>query len=205
MNARLLVIDDHPLFVDGFAMMLRQARPAWTLVCGYSAADAERLLAAPVPADGDFDLIIIDIQLPDHDGFEVLAMIAAACPAAPRLIISGREDGLAQLRARQLGAKGFIVKSAPPAEILASIERILAGETVFLQNGDGAATNPRLTTRQTEVLGLLAAGCANKEIRYRLDIAERTVRAHLTELFGILGANSRVQAILRARQLGLID
>jgi DNA-binding NarL/FixJ family response regulator len=61
-----------------------------------------------------------------------------------------------------------------------------------------------LTTRQAEVLGLLAEGHANKEIRYRLGIAERTVRAHLTELFQVLGVNSRMQAVIRGRELGLI-
>ena len=67
------------------------------------------------------------------------------------------------------------------------------------------ASLPILTTRQAEILALLAEGHANKEIRYRLGIAERTVRAHLTELFQLLGANSRMQAVIRGRELGLIE
>lgn len=201
MHAKLLVIDDHPLFVDGFAMMMQHARPDWAVISAFHATEALTVMAAHT----DFDLIIIDIQLPDHDGFETFAMIAALHPQAPRLIISGREDALAQLRAKQMGAKGFIVKSAPADEILRGIDSVMRGEACF----SNAAADPdavvRLTPRQIDVLGLLASGCANKEIRYRLNIAERTVRAHLTELFGILGVNSRVQAILRAREMGLIE
>jgi DNA-binding NarL/FixJ family response regulator len=201
MKARVLLIDDHPLFVDGFAMMLRQAKPDWTLESASSAAEALFLLRQGL----DFDLIIVDVQLPEHDGFETLGLIAEFCPSAPRMMMSGREDGLAQLRAQQAGARGFVVKASPPETILATIDGVLAGQPHFARGyGSGDAT-PSLSPRQTEVMELLATGCANKEIRYRLNIAERTVRAHLTEIFNALGVNSRVQAILRARELGLLE
>jgi len=201
MKAKVLLIDDHPLFVDGFAMMLRQSKPDWTLESTSTTAEALVLLRQGC----DFDLIIVDVQLPEHDGFETLSLIAEFCPNAPRMMMSGREDSLAQVRARQAGARGFVIKASPPDTILATIDDILAGQPHFAQGRGAGDPVPPLSPRQTEVMELLAAGCANKEIRYRLSIAERTVRAHLTEIFNTLGVNSRVQAIIRARELGLIE
>jgi len=201
MKTRVLLIDDHPLFVDGFAMMLRKSRPEWILESSSSTAEALAVLRRGV----DFDLIIVDVQLPEHDGFETLGLIAEFCPSAPRMMMSGREDGLAQLRAQQAGARGFVVKASPPETILATIDGVLAGQPHFARGYGSCDAKPALSPRQTEVMELLAIGCANKEIRYRLNIAERTVRAHLTEIFNVLGVNSRVQAILRARELGLIE
>ena len=201
MKARVLLIDDHPLFVDGFAMMLRHSKPEWTLESTSTTSEALFILRQGT----DFDLIIVDVQLPEHDGFETLGLIAEFCPCAPRMMMSGREDGLAQLRARQAGASGFAVKASPPETILATIDSVLAGQPHFAQGHCAGDQPPALSPRQTEVMDLLAAGCANKEIRYRLSIAERTVRAHLTEIFNTLGVTSRVQAIIRARELGLIE
>jgi DNA-binding NarL/FixJ family response regulator len=94
-------------------------------------------------------------------------------------------------------------KTAAPETIVGTIDTVLNGGTVF-DAGAGNGELPVLSERQTEVLMLLAAGHGNKEIRHRLNIAERTVRAHLTELFQVLGAHSRMQAVIRARELGLI-
>jgi DNA-binding NarL/FixJ family response regulator len=119
-------------------------------------------------------------------------------------MISGRDDPATLHRVRRSGASGFIAKAADVDQALAALDAVLAGELAFDGPGDEGAP-PALTERQAEVLTLLCEGHGNKEIRYRLGIAERTVRAHMTELFQLLGANSRVQAILRARRLGLAD
>ena len=83
------------------------------------------------------------------------------------------------------------------------IQAVLDGGVAF--GVTAGERSPFLTARQAEVLQLLSLGCPNKEIHYRLSIAERTVRAHMTELFGVLGASNRVQAVVRARELGLIE
>ena len=83
------------------------------------------------------------------------------------------------------------------------IDSVLRGDKIF--NTGDPGNLPALTPRQIELLMLLAEGHGNKEIRHRLNIAERTVRAHLTELFQLLGAHSRMQALIRARELGLVD
>ena len=196
---RLLLIDDHPLFVDGFATMIRQARPDWHFAFAHSSHEGVARLAE----DTDFDLVIVYLQLPDRDGFATIAAIALICPHLPRLVISGREDAAARMRAQAAGASGFIVKSLPPERMIAVIDDVAAGRSGFAA-ADSLTALPCLLPRQLDALTLLAEGHANKEIRFRLNIAERTVRAHLTELFATLGVQTRVNAIIRAREISLI-
>lgn len=195
----ILIVDDHPLFRDGFAQMARALRPAWTLHFSDSAAQA--LTVLPKVA---LDLVIIDVNLPGDDGFVLLKAIANFSAAIPQILISGRDDAAVKIRARACGARSFITKTAAPETIVGTIDTVLNGGRVF-DTGAGTGELPELTARQTEVLMLLADGHGNKEIRHRLNIAERTVRAHLTELFQVLGAHSRMQAVIRAREMGLID
>jgi DNA-binding NarL/FixJ family response regulator len=195
----ILIVDDHPLFRDGFAQMARALRPAWTL--HFSASAAQALAVLPKVA---LDLVIVDVSLPGEDGFVLLKAVANFSAAIPQILISGRDDAAVRIRARACGARSFITKTAAPETIVGTIDAVLNGGTVF-DTGLGNEELPVLTARQNEVLMLLAAGHGNKEIRHRLNIAERTVRAHLTELFQVLGAHSRMQAVIRARELGLIE
>jgi DNA-binding NarL/FixJ family response regulator len=195
---KILVVDDHPLFRDGFAHMVRVLRARWTLHFSNSAEHALNILTSVAP-----DLVIVDVGLPGDDGFALITAIANVSPALPQILISGRNDSAVRLRARACGVQSFIAKTEPPETIAATIDAVLAGGTVF-DARTGGGDLPVLTARQIEVLMLLAAGHGNKEIRHRLNIAERTVRAHLTDLFQLLGAHSRMQAIVRARELGLL-
>lgn len=194
--ATLLLVEDHPLFQEGFAHMVRALRPEWAVLL---ASSAEAALAQD-RTGARIDLAIVDINLPDNDGFALCRAFAATAPPLPCLMISARDDAGAKIRASAI-ARGLIGKSASPEEIVAAIEAALSGDVAATS---GREALPELTLRQAEVLELLAQGLGNKEIRHRLGIAERTVRAHLTELFLLLGAHSRTQAILRARDLGLI-
>ena len=196
--ANILVVDDHPLFRDGFAQMVRALRPRWTLHVSDSAAHALSILTKVRP-----DLAVIDVGLPGDDGFALIKAIADVSPALPLILISGRDDAAVRLRARACGVRSFIAKTEDPDTIVKTIDAVLNGGTVFDAYKAGGEM-PVLTSRQVEVLMLLAEGHGNKEIRHRLNIAERTVRAHLTELFHLLRAHSRMQAIVRARELGLI-
>jgi DNA-binding NarL/FixJ family response regulator len=194
---KVLIVDDHPLFREGFAHMVRVLRPEWSLHLSDNAANALTILT-----EAALDLVIIDVSLPGQDGFALLKAIAHISATTPQILISGRDDAAVRMRARACGARGFVAKTAAPETIVGMIDAVLNGGTVF-DAGKGSEV-PALTERQTEVLMLLAAGHGNKEIRHRLNIAERTVRAHLTELFQLLGVHSRMQAIVRARELGLI-
>jgi DNA-binding NarL/FixJ family response regulator len=197
-TATILIVDDHPLFSEGFIHMARSLRPDWHLAGANTANRALEAIARSAP-----DAAIVDVGLPGEDGFALLAAIATHAPGVPVILISGREDAATRVRARASGAAGFIAKTQTPEAIVAATDRVLGGGQAFTAPVEDGEI-PVLTPRQAEVLALLAEGHANKEIRYRLGIAERTVRAHLTELFHLLGANSRMQAVIRGRELGLI-
>lgn len=175
--------------------MARALRPRWTLYMADSAAHALAMLATIA-----LDLIVVDVGLPGNDGFQLIRDILSQSTTVPLILISGRDDAAVRLRARSCGVRSFVAKTQAPDVIAGTIDAVLAGRTSF-EPTEGI---PALTPRQTEVLMLLADGHGNKEIRHRLNIAERTVRLHLTELFQALGANSRVQALIRAREMGLI-
>jgi DNA-binding NarL/FixJ family response regulator len=197
--ARILVVDDHPLFCEGLAHAARRLRPGWELRFAHDASGAYSVLAA-----GKVDLAIIDIGLPDVDGFSLLRLISAQYPQLPQILISGRNDTAVRVRARSSGAHGFISKTMAPDAILESVEAVLRGDKALDPETASEGPMPSLSPRQAEILELLSEGHGNKEIRHRLGIAERTVRAHLTELFQLLDAHSRMQALIRARELGLI-
>jgi DNA-binding NarL/FixJ family response regulator len=197
--ASILIVDDHPLFARGFAHMALVLRPEWTLRAANSAAQALTALRLHTP-----DLAILDVGLPGEDGFALLRTIATEWPSLPAILISGRDDAAVRVRARAGGAAGFIAKTVEPAAIVAMVDSVLQGGHAFGADAPDCGM-PVLTARQAEVLALLAEGHANKEIRHRLGIAERTVRAHLTELFQLLGAHSRMQAVIRGRELGLLE
>ncbi len=195
----LLIVDDHPLFVEGFAAMLKQARPDWRASTAANADEAMAVLHDETP-----DLAIIDVLLPGDDGFDLVRAMEKRWPALPVILMSGRDHAAMRTRARASGVRGFLSKTTPAGEFIAGMEAVLAGGTAF----DAVAATgdvPVLTTRQAEILDLLAQGHGNKEVRYRLGIAERTVRAHLTELFHLLGVHGRMPAVIRARELGLIE
>ncbi len=193
MRIRIILADDHPVLCDGFMHMAQAMRPDWNIVAVGSGAEALQAFAALCP-----DPAIVGICLPGEDGFSLLKAIIAGWPSLPTLLISGRDQAAVRVRARASGAAGFVSKTASPREIVGMVDQVLRGGTAFAGCEQGSGV-PALTTRHAEVLGLLAEGQANKEIRHRLGIAERTVRAHLTDLFNLLGANSRMQAVIRER------
>jgi DNA-binding NarL/FixJ family response regulator len=199
MPVRLLIVDDHPLFLEGFATMLARLRPDWTLLQAGTGKEALQAIAAHAP-----DAVLIDVFLPDRDGFDLLHAVRGRWPELPVILISGRDHGAMETRARSSPATGFVPKTTAAPEFVAAIESAAAGARVF-SSSHPEAELPPLTLRQAQVLELLAAGHGNKEIRHRLGIAERTVRAHLTEIFQLLGVHGRMPAVIKARELGLIE
>jgi len=179
--------------------MLKHHRADWSLQTANSGADALSVLAEI----GAPDLAIIDIQLPDMDGFDAALALSARAPLTPRIMISGRVDEMARRRSRDCGASGFISKAWMPDRVIAMLETVLEGGLAF-DPPDAATTAAALTDRQLRVLTLLAEGHSNKAIERHMNIAPRTVRAHLTEIFQVLEADGRLQAIIKARQLGLV-
>ena len=118
----ILIVDDHPLFSDGFAHMARSLRPDWSIRSAASAAAALDAVRSACP-----NLAIVDVGLPGEDGFALLRTFAAGWPGLPVVLISGREDEAVRVRARASGAAGFIAKTATPAAIVRMVDNVLNG------------------------------------------------------------------------------
>lgn len=163
-----------------------------------TAQQARNLACALVP-----DLILADWRLPDGDGLALLAELGGQCPASARVLLSGADDARLPERARAAGLMGYIPKTLEPALLTLAMEKILAGEPYYPGHAAERAASV-LTARQQDIVSLVAQGLSNKEIGRRLDIAERTVKDHVSLIFGRLGAVNRADAIARAAARGLI-
>lgn len=198
---KILIVDDHPLFRAGFQTVLQQSALDADVLSVASLREAVNTLSK----DGDIGLVLLDVHLRGEDGFNALRIIGERFPTTACMLISGDEqEGLAT-RAVAAGASGFIPKSFTADEMVAAIERVLAGE-VFVPITAHARTgnSSSLTLRQLEVINMLGRGFSNKEIARQLDVAERTVKAHMSAVFEALNVRNRTQAVLAAQQRGFL-
>ncbi|MEU7867640.1 response regulator transcription factor [Dactylosporangium sp. NPDC049140] len=215
---RLFVVDDQDLVRAGFRMIL-SAQPDMTVV-GEAGDGAEALrLLRDTPAD----VVVMDIRMPVMDGVAATARLAAR-PDAPRVLVlttfDTDEDAFAALQA---GASGFLLKNAPPADLLAAIRVVAAGDAVvapsvtrrlldrFVVPAPAPARAPAgtgrldlLTDRERQVLLLVAEGLSNAEIGERLRVAETTVKTHVGRVLTKLGLRDRVQLVVLAYETGLV-
>lgn len=199
---KILIVDDHPLFRAGFHAVLEQSALDAGVLSVSSVAEALQQMQR----DSDIGLVLLDIHLKGDDGFNALKLIGAKFPTTACIMISGDEaDGVAS-RAVSAGASGFIPKSFTADEMVAAIQQVLAGE-VFVPAQSRASSAPDttgLTLRQLEVITMLGRGFSNKEIARALDVAERTVKAHVSAVFEALNVRNRTQAVLAAQRRGFL-
>ena len=200
--SRIIIVDDHPLF----RAALRQ-----TLI-GVSVEEAGDLpaLNAALEADRDCDLVLLDLNMPGAHGFSGLLLLRAQYPEVPVMIISAVEDPQIIRRTFELGAAGYLPKSAGPAEIRAAIDTVLSGgiavpDGVGLGAGDEQTALVRrlatLTPQQIRVLMMLSDGLMNKQIAFELAISEATVKAHVSSILQKLDVDSRTQAVIAAARI----
>jgi len=206
---RILIIDDHEVVRQGIGLIISGIQPDAHI--GYAGSCAEGIAAA---RGSEWDLVLLDLHLPDQPGFVALEQFRRDLPDLPVVIVSGQEDQMTVLKALDLGAKAFLPKSAQSARIRAALETLLAGQ-VYLPDsvldagsgGKGAARPPikaeKLTDRQREVLRLVVEGYSNKLIARKLDIAESTVKIHVSAIFRELKVASRTQAIVEVARSGI--
>jgi DNA-binding NarL/FixJ family response regulator len=166
------------------------------------------------------ELLVLDLDLPDADGFRVLADLDDLRPRSI-LVLAERVDGDHVLRALRLGARGYLTKAGGLRDLGTTIRRVIAGERVMTPElekdaigalgrmarhaREGADLAERLTTRQQQVLEFLSQGKTVNQIASRLGISPRTVETHVATLYRRLGVNTRVQAVSQAARLGLVD
>ena len=214
---KLLVVDDHPLMREAVQGVVARLEPGATVL---AAADSERGFAI-ADAEPDLDLVLLDLNIPGLAGIPALKAWRRRYPEVPVVVLSSADDRPTVLAAIAAGAAGFIPKSSPNEVLLSALRLVLAGgkylppEALAPVAGSGAraarAATERalsletlgLTDRQAQVLKLLAAGKSNKLICRELDLAERTVKAHISAVFRALGVTTRTQAALAAAKLGL--
>jgi DNA-binding NarL/FixJ family response regulator len=200
---KILIVDDHPLFRAGFHAVLEQSSLEASILSVSTLHEALGLMET----DADIGLVLLDLHLRDSDGFSALRQIGERFPTTACMIISGDEhDGIAH-QSVSAGASGFIPKSFTADEMLAAIEHVLDGNIFVPTVGAAAATahpNNALTLRQLEVVSMLARGYSNKEIARELQLAERTVKAHVTAVLEALNVKNRTQAVIAAQQQGLL-
>ncbi|HRK39407.1 MAG TPA: response regulator transcription factor [Burkholderiaceae bacterium] len=205
---RALLIDDHMLFSQGLRFLLEDLHP--TLQCDSATSIAEALTRT-----GPYDLILLDYRLPDSQGSDGLVRVLGAHPDSPVMMLSGDAQPELVNELVELGAAGFVSKSADTETLLGALRTILAGG-VYLPPHAVALREPQtqlaatssavasLSPRQLDCLLKLAQGKPNKTIARELDLAESTVKTHVTAVFAALGVNSRAEAVFKAASLGLL-
>ena len=209
---RVLLVDDHPVVRRGLRAMLDELpelEPVGEAADGAAALrllDEARQAGAPLP-----DVVLMDLQLgAGMNGVEATRRITAQAGPPSVLILTTYSTDADILAAVEAGATGYLLKDAPPEELVAAVRAAARGETVLAPPvaarllGRVRSGRPTLSPRETEILELLAEGLANRQISKRLFISEATVKTHLVHVYDKLGVDSRTAAIAAALQGGLL-
>ncbi|MEN0105364.1 MAG: response regulator transcription factor [Pseudomonas sp.] len=208
---KILIADDHPLFREAIHNVISDGFPGSDVM---ETADLDSALLLTQEHD-DLDLILLDLNMPGMHGLNGLINLRNEAPTIPVVIVSAEQDKQIVLQAITYGAVGFITKSSPRSQMTEAIEQILNGQVYLPSDIIRTQKNPSrrsqseapsfapellqaLTRKQLLVLERMTKGESNKQIAYHLEIAETTVKAHVSAILHKLNVHNRVQAILSA-------
>jgi DNA-binding NarL/FixJ family response regulator len=199
----VLVVDDHPMLRAGLAQLLEQADDISLIGLAADGAEGVELALGAHP-----DVVLMDLEMPGLDGIEATRRIRASCEHTQVVILTSFSDRARILDALDAGAAGYLLKDAEPDQLLRGIRAAAVGEAPLAPRAasellaERHETRPAsgLTPREREVLAMVAEGLPNKLIARRLEISEKTVKAHLTRIFERLGVSDRTQAALWAQR-----
>ena len=215
----ILVVDDHALIREALRGVLKEVKGDAIVLEASSCSQAMQVIAE----HPNLDLILLDLNLPDRDGFSVLAELGERYPAISVVVLSAQQDRGSVVKALDLGALGFIPKSGQREVMLTALQLIFAGGKYIppeILTRDSPTTAPPvstppgggrpptspsdlgLTERQLDVLALMMQGKSNKAICRVLDLAEPTVKNHVTAILKALKVTNRTEAVIAVRELG---
>ena len=205
---RVIIVDDHPLFRDALKQTLTSAFP------GIVIAEAGTLEAVSdtLASDRDFDLVLLDLKMPGVQGFSGLVFLRAQYPGVPIVVVSASEEPHIIRRALDLGASGYIPKSAS-AETMRRALAVMLDGGIWTPEIAAVETSPdseadrlarrlaTLTPQQVRVLMMLREGLLNKQIAHQLGVSEATIKAHVSAILQKLDVDSRTQAVIAASRI----
>jgi DNA-binding NarL/FixJ family response regulator len=203
---RLLIVDDHAVVRAGLEQLAETFERVEVVGSASDGAEAVRLCVQHHP-----DVVLMDLEMPQVDGIEATRRIAEQSPDTQVVVLTSFSDRERILRALDAGAVGYVLKDAAPDALEAAVRAAARGESPLDPKAARALLTARrepsptdqLSERETEVLAMVAEGLANKLIARRLGISEKTVKAHLTNVFRTIGVTDRTQAALWAQRHGV--
>ncbi len=220
---KILIADDHELFLKGLEMILTDYDADWQLVCAKDYTEIFEI----IDRDKDFDLILTDLAMPGAHWLDGITRIHSTLPDVPIIILSAVFDREIVQKTIELGAAGYIPKTSSKAVILSALNLVISGGVYIppelLKNTQQSEFNllkqveklpPErdvkekvkiLSPRQIDVIRLISKGCSNKQIAYELGLTEGTVKLHVTAILKLLNVYNRTGAVVEAAKLGLIN
>jgi DNA-binding NarL/FixJ family response regulator len=200
---KVLVVDDHPLVRQALTQLLLASDDIEVVAAAKDGAEAVELALEHSPV-----VVLMDLEMPRLNGIEATRELKAANSAARVVVLTTFSDRERILGALDAGALGYLLKDAEPDEIIRGVRAAFAGDSPLapraaremLSERSESSSGPQLSARELEVLSLVAGGLPNKLIARRLAISEKTVKAHLTQVFAELGVTDRTQAALWAQR-----
>lgn len=196
---RLLLVDDHPVVLSGLETALASHTDLEVVARAGSIAGARAVLAGQ-----QVDVALVDVRLPDGTGFELLEG-ARDRPAPAFIMLTTFNASQYVAAAMRLGARGYLLKTAPIDEIVEAVRSVAAGGIAFVTEGDAPIERPTLNDQERRIVGGVAAGLANKQIADQMAISIRTVEWHIAKLFERFGVRSRSELAVWAARRGWLD
>ena len=198
MNRQVLIVDDHPIVRAGLEQALLKEN---FTICAFAASKNEAIAQI---ARTNPNLILLDLNLPDGSGFEVANWARGISDEIGIVILTLNDSPELLLAALAARVSGFVLKSAPISEVIATLERALITPLSFTASGlhnalTAKARLPSLSSRELEVLNILASGKSTKEIARELYLSEPTIKTHLANIYRKLEVNNRISAVAVAR------
>jgi DNA-binding NarL/FixJ family response regulator len=213
---RVLIVEDHLVVAEGLAALLAEHADLHVVGWAATVAATDRLAAA-----GPVDVAVVDYWLPDGTGVAAVAALRTYWPDAAVVFLSVDDSDEVMLAALEAGASGYLVKTASGADVAEAVRRTAEGEILIparqlatlltrrrvqaQRQSERSRRLDSLTPRERQILGLMAEGMDNREVAGRLGVSYSTVRSHVRNLLGKLGARSKLEAVVRAADWGLPD